>query len=358
MRFFSPTEAPDVHIEILPDQATAVESYIDDGKLLIGTWAAGPNIPCRSAGGLDEFQATYCDDCRLYSDSIEIDMDGMDTYDSELGDITIADSRVVIYSPCCSHSDGLSEVSFPCRMGFEPSDLAEESDIELSAEYMHYSVTYNFSSGRREFFACQQPLTFYKDQAWTEGMYTAINTYERDNRICWGELTTPFNLLQAEAAYSTSYANEDLCSFDTHSENTDDIKTLAFPEDYWVLENVIPIDTTIKRPKAAICAPASQDVSSFMLLATAGATCYGPLAYVVAYLYKNVAIDDDTVMDVWATEVMPVGRRLLFISNNKNEMINGMYIGQVESNFNLSPCELIQPPSSEQAEQDSKLSPA
>ena len=360
MRFFSPTEAPLVHIEILPDAAKAVEAFVRDGKLFIDTWASGSNIPCKasnSEANLEAFLEERCHDCSLYADTIEIDMDGQDTYDSEYGDITISDSSVRCYSPCNCVSDGIGDVEFPCRMGHEPEDDEDHSDVVLTAEFMQYSVSYDLSNGRPVYYAQQQPLTIYKDQVWAADPSTAINTYERDNRICWGELCEPNNLLQAEASFTKSYANQDLCSFETHQDNADDFSCLAFPEDYFVLDGAIPVDNSIQRPKAAISATAVNTVGSFMLLKTAEAAGIGPIAFVIAYLYKNVAIDDDNIIDVWATEVMPIGKRLLFVSNNKPGLNNGLYIGQVDPNFNLSPCELTQPQSSEPVAPDNKLSP-
>ena len=362
MRFFSPTEAPLVHIEILPDVAKAVEAYVRYGTLFIDTWAEGSDIPCAAGSDLEAFEQETCQECELYTDSLTIDMSDDEVYHSSYGDVTISDSQVQIYSPCCCHSDSITEVQFPCRMGHEP-ETEEDPDLTLTAEFMQYSVSYELTSDFHKskssvmYYAQQQPLTIYQDQVWTANPATAINTFERDNRICWGELNTPNNLLQAEASFTKSYANQDLCSFETHQENANDLNSLAFPEDYYVLDGAVPVDNSIKRPKAAICAAAAHTVGSFMLLKTAQASGIGPIAFVIAYLYKNVAITDDNIIDVWATEVMPIGKRLLFVSNNQSGLNNGLYIGQVDPNFNLSPCELIQPPSLEPEAQDNKLSP-
>ena len=90
--------------------------------------------------------------------------------------------------------------------------------------------------------------------------------------------------------------------------------------------------------------------SAYLLLATSGATINSGVTYIPAKFYKDVAVDEDTVINVWATDVMPVGKRLLFIENAPDSDTNGLFLGQVEADFNLQPCISIQQQSSEQAE--------
>ena len=85
-------------------------------------------------------------------------------------------------------------------------------------------------------------------------------------------------------------------------------------------------------------------------MSAVGSKTNGAVAYIPVYSYSNVAVDDDTVINVWATGVLPTKTRLLFYQDQTDSDYNGLFIGQVPHNFNLNPCNSPLQQSLEQAE--------
>ena len=62
------------------------------------------------------------------------------------------------------------------------------------------------------------------------------------------------------------------------------------------------------------------------------------MTYVPVQLCPSVAVDDDTVCDVWASDVLPIGKRLLFVAEQqRGGSYTARYIGQVDDDFDLGP---------------------
>ena len=83
-------------------------------------------------------------------------------------------------------------------------------------------------------------------------------------------------------------------------------------------------------------------------MTASGAVNHASTAAVPVELYRNVAVDDDTVLDVWVSDVVPAGCRLMFLMYPEEQ--KSVFIGQIPSDFNLEPCESIKQPSSDAAE--------
>jgi len=355
MNFFSPTEAPPVHIELLPDSAQAVDVYTSLNILTIMTWAPGNPIPC--AGESEQsFVDNYCDGCEYHCSDLEVDIDGYDIHTIH-GDLYCVDSCVRFSSPCTAYDDGLSSVNFPCPAGHSGPE-SEPSGESIRADYMTYGRLYNLTTDRfcRDYAAIQAAVVIDNAVHLTDS-FDAINTYSNDNRVCWGETDTPQNLLEAETTFTTSFANEDLGSFDTHEYNVTDVEDQYDTEQYSLCESAIPLRTST-RPQAVVTAAISSMASAFVLLGASGCRINKNVAYVPVYMYSNVAIDDDTVSNVWVTDVLPgIDKRFMFVLfADALTFTNAVYLGQINSDFNLQPCKSTLPQSSEQAVPDNNLS--
>ena len=326
-----PTEAPQVHIELLPDTAIAVDVHADNDTFGITMWASAPPMPAVSGENLENFQENTCYDCQYHCETISVDVDGVEAYygDDPVYLIGTAEAN----SPCSCYQEGINDVSWPCVAGHDEPDGEAEAD-DLNTKWLKYTY---------------YPLDPYfeialQGHSWdnngcllvSEETYQAINTYNSGD-VCWGNNDTPNSLLGAYQTYTSAPANEDLCSFSTHEDNAYDAEN----DDCIVsLPNAFIPDNT--RPAAIICASAQQSTSAYLLLATSGVAVDKTVAYTGVYLHRNVAIDADTVINVWATDVLPIGKRLLFAQTDSKDFDNAIYIGQVDSNFNLQPCESIQ----------------
>jgi hypothetical protein len=175
----------------------------------------------------------------------------------------------------------------------------------------------------------------------------AINTFDGRNNICWGSNHEGMSLLEIESQYKTAPCNEDLLSFDGHEDGTD--SCTDDPED--------PLDTAIwlgdynHRPRALACANAAGMPNAYILLATSGVkTNDTGIAYVPVALYENVAVDDDTVLNVWVSDELPIGKRLMFFQYGNDESFRSIFLGQIPTDFNLEPCKSAAQQLSEQAE--------
>ena len=350
-----PTEAPSVHIERLPDTAIAAQVIAEDNKFTVATWASGPPMPARSSDDYDSFYEGYCDGCRFNTDTVEIDTDGQDiSVDFEGYEVELT-GYANAYSPCSVYHDGCnSYTSFPCPAGYDGP--GEDDSDDLSSKNLRYSMSFERDKNSTD--TCEDEIVFQWSEVKDGKFYTSselaqcINTYE-DGEVCWGSNDNPLTLLSMYQTYTNAPANEDLCSFGTHEDNAYDALSCSGE----------PIETdafivTKQQPAAVICAYIPENASAFMLLATSGVTVDQCVAHTGVYLYTNVAIDADTVMNVWATDVLPVGKRLLFADVKDGEFNNAIYLGQVDPNFNLQPCKSIKSLSSEQGVQDNSLFPA
>ena len=356
----TPTEAPTVHLELLPDTAVAAQVIADTNSFTISMWASGPPMPTEITEDNDSFYERYCSDCEFYAEQIEVDCDDQEITGYYRDEEVILTGTAYAHSPCCCYNDGVASVSFPCAAGYDGPQTEDGED--LSSDFIRYSLNFEYSNDNK-------PITYTSDdeiviQGYTitngnfkvsNELYQAINTYQ-GGQVCWGSNETPYTLNSMYMTYTNAPANEDLCSFDTHLSNTQDAQNEADNEDD--LTDLDAYVVTKQQPAAIVCAYIPESPSAFILLATSGVTVDKCVAHTNVYLYRNVAIDADTVMNVWATDVLSIGKRLLFADVKCEEFNNGIYLGQVDSNFNLQPCKSIQQLSSEPAAQDSSLSPA
>ena len=350
-----PTEAPSLHIERLPDVATAAQVIADSTQFTVAVWASGPPMPAGSSDDYDSFYDRNCDGCQYNCEEVELDASGegitMD-YDGHEVELT---GTVYAHSPCSVGHEGCnSGTYFPCPAGYDgPED--EESD-DLTSKNIRYSLSFECSKGLT--YSHADEIVFQwssvEDGKFlvSSELYQCINTYD-GGEVCWGSNSTPLSLNSMYQTYINAPANEDLCSFGTHEDNAYDASSCS--------GEPIELDAFIvtkQQPAAVVCAYIPENPSAFMLLATSGVTVDQCVAHIGVYQYTNVAIDSDTVMNVWASDVLPIGKRLLFADVKGEEFNNAIYLGQVDPNFNLQPCKSIKSLSLEQEELDNSLSPA
>ncbi len=353
MSTFTPSEAPAVPIEFLPETAIAVEAEVKplslDHKvhtngLIITAWAPAKRsmIGIEGSSDPDNFVSNYCEGCRYYTDEVEIDVTGEDVeVDDSEGNVCTVRGTVYAYSPCGSYENGVSEISMPCLMGHELNEDGDETD--LYSKYMAYSIAYAVrdSSTYNQYihideYAFQQHCDLVDDVVTVTDKYRSVNTFDPRHNICWGDNTPGDSLLQIEDIFVKSDANEDLLSFYSHNDNANDVENaeLNDPRPY-----AIVLSTTNERAQALVCASALTMPKAFLLLASSGVTLRDSLAYVKVSYYQDVAVTDDVVMNVWATDVLPIGKRLLFMDlpNEELEFSNGSLLGQVPADFQLLP---------------------
>ena len=161
--------------------------------------------------------------------------------------------------------------------------------------------------------------------------------------------TDPDNLLMIEQVFSTSLTNEDLLSFDAHQDNASDCEDEADDSDYQESLEFQPDIVPIKydsRPIGLAVATSKSDTNAYVLMLASGCRLSQGCVSTPVYLYKDVAIDDDTILDVWVSDLLPVGRRLMFLMYpNKDE--GSICLGQISEDFNLTPCKSIKQQSSD-----------
>lgn len=351
----TPSEAPTVHIEALPRAASAVQVLSSGNDFTISMWVNGPDMPTVTGESDDDFVDSTCDGCRWYTEEVQVELDGEDITMYHDGEEVYLTGTAYAYSPCPCYSDGVSSVSFPCLSNYDGPGQHEDGDA-ISSERIRYSLSFtnnnDLTYGVDDEIVIQAFEVVGNILSVGNHLAQAINTYD-GGEVCWGSNGTPWSLSGMYGLYTTAPANEDLCNFDTHSDNIRD----AIDN-----ENLFPIPdafvVTKQLPAAVVCAYVPENPSAYLLLATSGAQVTGLVAHVSVYRYSNVAIDEDTIMTVWVTEPLPIGKRLLFADCKNTEFSNGVYLGQVESNFNLEPCKSIQQLSSEPVAPDNSLSPA
>ena len=364
MSLLQPTEAPCLHIELLPSRAKAVQvdykhltttSY-DGPSINIITWSPGLSMPTTGTQSLEQFSETHCDDCQ-YNDS-EVEVNCNDNYNHEYeveidGDTRTLTGTFYTHSPCSRYDNGIDDISFPCYAGHELEKDYSDYD-SLSTEYMRYTHVFRDAPfAIEDSQALQQNIEYLEDydDDIPDGFYatdstSAINCFDNDS-ICWGDNSLGDSLLQIESIYTTSPANEDLLSFESHISNFYEVDDMDFNIHY---PDALGFSDHNHRGKAVIVASARTMTSAFLLLGASGATLKKGVAYVTAQYYKNVAVDDDHILDVWATDVLPTGMRLLFLHKCDDDEFNCLFLGQVPSDFNLQPCESLPVLSSELAE--------
>ncbi len=347
MSYLSPSTAPFVHIELLPATAKAVDVYMDTTDqypyVNIITWASGPDIHVTSTSedSAENFVEYTCSDCPYFTDEYAHDADGEEVNGLQLIGTFYTDS------PCSCYDDGIGSVSFPCENNCSGPD--EEVNEDVSSKNIRYSISY-----RPHFETCDicdgsiyiQGCRVDDDgDVYVSDKHSAINCYDNGD-ICWGNLTPPTNLADMLVLYTSSPGNEDLTSIEAH--NDGDYDTYDTEE---LRPNAVACSPYDNRGKAVAIACAMWNTAAFMLLASSGCTVNKDVAYVPVYLYPNVAIDDDTILNVFATDVLSSGTRLLFYhSVPEDNSYNGQIIGQVPSTFSLEPCTSQLPQSLEQAE--------
>ena len=110
---------------------------------------------------------------------------------------------------------------------------------------------------------------------------------------------------------------------------------------------IIPLSAYNHRPKGVVVASVDAHLNAYFLLSVSGVPQHNKTITLPVELYRNVAVDDDTVLDVWVSDVVPAGCRLMFLQYSNESSI---YLGQIPTDFNLEPCESIKQPSSAVAE--------
>ena len=385
MTLLNPTEAPLVHVEMLPESSIAASvnlagtSSAGRDQIKIATWAPGKDTMFGEGSGedADDWVETHCHDCRWHTDEVEWDADNQEV-DTPEGYLQLINTYYT-QSPCSCYDDGVSSVSFPCHEGLDGPGDSDGEDADLDTSQLKYEIKLTLYKSLNavpvQTYAMQQGADIKDGEVYVNSLHESVNTYSCDNHICWNDNSQGNSLIEVETAYIASEANEDLCSFHTHQYGAkkcrDEATNIKVPEAVptpdvphpdasedasWSIDNPHTIGPL---GKGLAVAHAHTHPSAYMLLATNGAHLNGSLAYIPVYMYPQVAIDDDTIANVWATEPLPTGKRLLFttIKDEDNEF-QTLLLGAVDPNFNLSSCRSAQQLSSAQAEQDSNLSPA
>ena len=367
MTFFQPTEAPAVHFEPLPSNTIALQveqrAYVggsyrsapkQEGALWVTVWAPRQSpMTCIEGGDLDNFYETVCYDCQYYVENMEwesydLDYPRLNTPEGEL-EVT---GTITFESPCSCYNNGIGEVEFPCYAGHEEPEPMD-SDVELSCAYMRYTVVRNsVTSALITDEAAQQAIVNHDGRLYVTEKRRAINTFDHGTYdICWGENNNGTDLLKIEMIFTSSPANEDLLSFEAHADNEADCKTEAETELYDGYLQPLTGAVSVAydgRPMGVVSVTAHEDPQTFVLLASSGAEVNGTVAYLPITMYRNVAVSDDFVSNIWSSEVMPTGARLLFLASDNELKLQ--YLGQVPNTFNLQECKSIKQSSSDVAE--------
>lgn len=342
MSLLTPTEAPEVILEVLPGTAvgasacfgTVINGRTTKQCLTVTCWTQSDKT---MIGTLTESEQDFvdnkCYDCQYHVEDYEVYVNDIQVYDSNSDTELYFSGELTCSSPCPCYDNGLTDVSFPCLAGFDgPDDSGDTDDISLA--HMRYDVHYEAIGKIFIDDASVQSAIAFDGVIYTGEQGGAVNTFT-DHHICWGDVdTTHTNLNSLIAFFESSVANEDLTSFDQHNDHIDtaEVEVLGDKEDLFKEPGSVAIDSRTG-PRALVCAPVRWLLPAFMQLSIAGCQISKGVASVIAYLFPQVAIDDDTVMDVWATDVTPVGTRLLFMQNADGSAV---MIGAVPADFNLS----------------------
>ena len=368
MTLFNPSEAPKLHIELLPSNTKAVGVQVaeyhkhrgaDPLCYYITVWAPRSTpLACRDSFDDERFLEENCYDCEWHTECLEVDVDDM--YGHYNGEEVVLYGYANAYSPCPCYSDGLGEVSWPCPAGHDGADGDEyqnDTDETLNASFLSYGIiidTTNYSKVTD--FAQQQTCIVVDDNVFVSSQYRAANTFDGSpNKICWGQSLTPNNLQTIEQTFTTTFANEDLLSFVAHNdfaeslqENVDDYNFNNDNDvmDYFrYLPNALPFSYEGK-PMGIAIASVATNLEAFMLMAASGSHIREGFAMTRVAQFNNVAVSDDFIATVWVSEELKAGVRLMYLDHPQDGHI---LLGQIPLNFDLT-CKSIKPQSSDAEE--------
>lgn len=362
MTLLTPTKAPLVHLEPLPAcKDGAVMATTEGTKLTITVWPGdGSDLSCVS-GGTDNFVERYCYDCRYHTDEMEWSASN-GSYEVYIdGEGRYLTGTFYTESPCPAYNNGIGEVEFPCYEGHEPEGdeetldgtyMAYSNELVISSQPTKQSVTYAF----------QQAMYISDGIVYVSDRAPSINTFSNED-ICWGSNSVPPDLLQIANLFSKSEGNDDLTSPSSHEENAakcenayDDI--VDDTDNGSALPRALPVSSN-KQGLALVCATALAHASAYLLLGSSGATINDGVAYVPVRHYSNVGVTDDIVCNVWASDVLRCGKRLLFVEHREpdSRLMSAQFIGQVNPDFNLEPCKSTKQLLSESEAQDNNCCP-
>ena len=342
MSLLTPTEAPIVHLELLPSRAKAVRVTASNESIRIACWSTG-EFPMETDGSgesEEQFVENFCRDCQWYQEEIEHYAEGYE----EINGMTLTGTYYT-YSRCPCIYDGPSEVSFPCEEGY--SYDPDECHSELNVNYLRMDVTINPTHFQiKDNFGMQQGCKVDDNgNVLISPQFAAVNCFN-DDKVCWGDNSLPNDLAEAFTIYTESEANQDLTSFKEHEDNAAAIEIST----YTPCVDAIALKQDVDTPKALIVASARRDASAFILIAASGGLVSRYTASVPVYYYPNVEVRPGTTCNVWATDVLVTNTRLLFMQQTENYVTTTLFLGQVPSNFSLAQCKSQLPQSSEQAE--------
>lgn len=356
MTLINPPSAPSVHLHVLPESTVGAEvsvatKHADSLELQIWCHKPGAIMECVTEETDEDFESNRCYDCEWHCETVDVEASGQEVEDRDGNRLEIYDD-VSCYSPCNAYRDGLSSISFPCYAGHDREDSGE---TDLGVEHMSYSVILNqdtFAIYFSKQYAFLQKFEWTDDGAHVTEAYECINTFG-DHSVCWGD-TTPASLMldDLEITFMASPANEDLCTSDTHKDNDHSVENDDCED--W-LENAVKFVPQNHRSKGLVITTARACPSSYVLLTASGAPQHDGIVNLPVYLYPKVQLDADTICDVWVSDSLATGKRLMFLSYDRLEP--AVYLGQIDNNFNLEPCKLTQQQSSDVGAQANSLSP-
>ena len=345
--FYNLTQAPSVLIEELPSNTVLASAYkrkigSSDPQEVLTIEIHAPRSSGLLAKGTiadDDFVEEYCYQCDYHCESIEVDLGDHDieVEDSQYGTLYLYSGTGYSSSPCPCYDDGLGSVEWPCPAGHEdPSDSEEDAD-NLNGSYLCYAVHRQLTDfSYEDASAWQQGHRFDEDSNLRVTMPERIcNTFDNDfNRICWGNNRAPRSLLMVEQVFSQAHANQDLLTYDSHQQNAEYIQEQVDDEDEGMDINKTLVPMSYRNTSQALAvAVATHDQNAFMLMTVSGCITNEGTAYVPVYQYKQVAVDEDTIVDVWVTNELSSGCRLMFYQNQ--------LLGQIPNNFDLTPCKSL-----------------
>ena len=353
MTYFNPQTAPRCHIEALPSNACAATAQVlnkhtqKNGPretnfqncIEITTWAPRESgLLARDSGDLDDFYENHCDGCEYNTDCIEVDLSYHDVEisHSEYGDLYLYGGTGYASSPCPCYDDGIGSVEFPCAQGHEP-DVDDEREENLSGDYLTYGIILTSDGSKKiDDFVYQQGIRRIDDTFYVSDRERAINTFDSNiQRVCWGGNSDPRSLIMIEQVFSQSFANQDLLSYESHESNADLIKEQL--DDYeddmiveeWRAKSGVHNISYDGRPIGLAVATSVEHTGAFVLMTVSGAVNTNGCCSVPVSLYRDVNVEGN-IIDVWVSDEMPVGCKLMFY--------NGHFLGQIPITFDLQSC--------------------
>ena len=185
MSLLTPTEAPRVHLEILPETAKATRVVAVEDRVRISCWAdCSTPMDCDDSTSNEEvFTETHCSECAFYQEQME-----HDAYGETVNGLELIGTYYTL-SPCPCYHNGLDAVTFPCEEGltFDPD---EEFD-SLSVMNMRYDVALKADSYIPvQDYIMQQGCLNIDGQVCLTDPYAAVNCFP-DHHVCWGDNSEP-----------------------------------------------------------------------------------------------------------------------------------------------------------------------